>query len=150
MIIKIKYKEGVEEIKQAHPFEWYDLRAAEDVFIPYNEYKKIPLGVAMQLPEGYEAHVVPRSSTFEKYGIIFVNSIGVIDNKYCGDNDYWSFPAYCLKAFTFENGRYGSKIMKNERICQFRIVPIQPEITFEKVEHLQNEDRKGFGSTGWK
>lgn len=150
MEIKIKYKDGVEEIKQAHAGEWYDLRAAYDVFIPHGEYKKIDLGVAMELPEGYEAHVVPRSSTFEKYGIILANSFGVIDNKYCGDNDFWSFPALCIKQKTFENGRFGSKIYKNDRICQFRIMPQQPEITFKKVDHLGNDDRGGFGSSGTK
>ena len=103
------------------------------------EFMKIPLGVAMELPEGYEAHVVPRSSTFEKYGVIMTNSFGVIDNKYCGDNDFWSFPAYAVR---------DTWIMKNERICQFRIVKQQPEVTFLRVDKLGNEDRKGFGSSG--
>lgn len=139
MEIKVKYKDGVGEIWQAHPGEWFDLRAAEDVFITKGEFVKIPLGVAMELPEGYEAHVVPRSSTFEKYGIIMTNSFGVIDNKYCGDNDFWSFPAYAVR---------DSWIMKNERICQFRIVKQQPDVSFLRVDTLENEDRKGFGSSG--
>ena len=103
------------------------------------EYKMFPLGVAMQLPKGYEAIVVPRSSTFKKYGIILVNSFGIIDESFCGDNDEWQYLAYAMR---------DTHIPKNERICQFRIVKHQPEIELIEVEELGNQDRGGIGSTG--
>ena len=102
----------------------------------------------MQLPEGYEAHIVPRSSTFKNYGIIMTNSKGVIDNSYNGDNDIWRFPAYCLRGKDTKANIKGTFIEKNERICQFRIVKKQPELTFREVGYLGNEDRGGIGSTG--
>ena len=135
--IKIKYLADIEPLEQHG--DWIDLRAAEDVELKKGEYKLIPLGVAMQLPEGYEAHVLPRSSTFKKHKIILANSIGIIDNDYCGDGDEWHFPAYATED-TF--------IKKNDRICQFRIVKNQPEIMFEVVDILGNDDRGGLGSTG--
>lgn len=137
--IKIKIKAGLEGIMQAHVGEWYDLRASEDVTMRKGDYKRVSLGVAMQLPDGYEAHVLPRSSTFERYGILLTNGMGIIDNAYCGDNDWWSFPAYAVR---------DTRIRKNDRICQFRIMPVQPKVLFDNVEHLGNEDRHGFGSTG--
>lgn len=137
--IKIKYWNGMKEIMQAHPYEWYDLRAAQDVQFREGMYFNIPLGVAMELPEGYEAHILPRSSTFDKWGILMVNGMGIIDNRYNGDNDWWSFPAL---------GTRMRWVHKNDRICQFRIVPTQPMLEFLKVETLGNEDRKGFGSSG--
>ena len=119
--------------------DWIDLRAASDVALKKGEFKLIPLGVAMELPEGYEAHVVPRSSTYKNFGVIQTNSMGVIDESYCGDNDQWFFPAYALR---------DTKIHVNDRIAQFRIMENQPKIQFEEVEHLDNSDRGGFGSTG--
>jgi dUTP pyrophosphatase len=121
--------------------DWIDLRAAEDVVMKQGEFKLIPLGVAMDLPKGYEAHLVPRSSTFKNYGIIQTNHMGVIDETYCGDNDQWRFPAYALR---------DTEIHAGDRICQFRIMEHQPSIRFEEVESLDNEDRGGFGSTGRK
>ena len=103
------------------------------------EYRQIPLGVAMQLPEGYEALVIPRSSTYKKYGILLANSIGLIDNSYCGPDDEWSFPAYATRD-TF--------IAKDERICQFRILKNQPEVEIVTVSELKNPNRGGVGSTG--
>lgn len=99
----------------------------------------IPLGVAMELPHGYEALVAPRSSTFRKYGVILANSLGVIDESYKGDNDEWHFLAYAVR---------DTVIHKNERICQFRIIKHQPLILLKEVDHLGNEDRGGIGSTG--
>ena len=119
--------------------DWIDLRAAEDIDMKKGEFKLIPLGVAMELPRGYEAHVVPRSSTFKNFGIIQTNHQGVIDCSYCGDNDQWFMPAYALR---------DTQIHVNDRICQFRIVENQPKITFDEVEHLEHEDRGGIGSTG--
>ncbi|MGN1158996.1 MAG: dUTP diphosphatase [Lachnospiraceae bacterium] len=119
--------------------DWIDLRAAEDVTLKAGEFKLIPLGVAMQLPKGYEAHIVPRSSTFKNFGIIQTNHQGVIDCSYCGDNDQWFMPVYALR---------DTQIHLNDRICQFRIMENQPKITFDEVEVLGGTDRGGFGSTG--
>lgn len=119
--------------------DWIDLRASEDVELKAGEFKLIPLGVAMELPKGYEAHLVPRSSTFKNYGILQTNSCGIIDCSYCGDEDMWRMPVYATR---------DTVIHQNDRICQFRIVENQPKITFDEVESLGNADRGGFGSTG--
>lgn len=139
MIIKIKYLRDIEKIKEIAVGDWIDLRAAEDVAIKAGEYKMIPLGVAMELPTGYEALVAPRSSTFRKYGVLLANSIGVIDEAYKGDNDEWNFLAYAVR---------DTVIPKNERICQFRIIEHQPTVMFYEVDTLGNPDRGGIGSTG--
>lgn len=119
--------------------DWIDLRAAQDVVMKAGEFRLIPLGVAMQLPQGYEAHIVPRSSTFKNFGIIQTNHQGVIDCSYCGDHDQWFMPAYAVR---------DTEIHVNDRICQFRIMENQPRIRFEEAEHLNGADRGGFGSTG--
>jgi len=138
--IRIKYlTPDIDPVKEISQGDWIDLRAAEDVHIEKGEYRMIPLGVAMELPVGYEAIVAPRSSTFKHFGILMANSIGVIDESYCGDNDEWHFPAYATRA-TF--------IRKNDRICQFRILRHQDPVIFETVTELGNGDRGGFGSTG--
>lgn len=148
--INIKYHSDTDKLCNigGNKSNWIDLRAAEEVFIPEGDFKMISLGVSMQLPEGYEAHVVPRSSTFKNYGIIMTNSMGIIDNSYNGTNDIWRFPAYCLKGNTLRNGKLGAWIQKGDRICQFRIVKIQTDILFKEKEYLNEEDRGGFGSTG--
>ena len=138
-IIKVKYLKDIQKIERFNVGDWIDLRAAEDVTMKAGEYKMIPLGVAMELPKGYEALVAPRSSTFRKYGILLANSIGIIDEAYKGDNDEWNFLAYAVR---------DTKIRKNERICQFRIIQHQPLIHLQEVENLGNEDRGGIGSTG--
>ena len=139
-IIKIKYLSSeIDKIVKKDNGDWIDLRAAETVEMKAGEFKLIKLGVAMQLPKGYEAHMVPRSSTFKSWGIIQTNHQAVIDESYCGDNDEWRYPAYALR---------DTVINVNDRICQFRIVEKQPEINFEEVETLGNEDRGGIGSTG--
>ncbi|MBQ6753534.1 MAG: dUTP diphosphatase [Clostridia bacterium] len=119
--------------------DWIDLRAAEEIKMKAGEWKLIPLGVAIELPEGYEAHVVPRSSTFKNFGVIQTNSMGVIDTTYCGDNDQWFWPALAMR---------DTEIHVNDRICQFRIMSNQPQLEFVEVDHLDGEDRGGFGSTG--
>lgn len=140
--IIIKYFDPeIERIHKIAKGDWCDIRAAETVELKKGEFKLIPLGIAMQLPEGYEAHVVPRSSTFKNFGIVQTNSFGVIDNSYCGDNDQWFFPAYALR---------DTIIRKNDRICQFRIAKKQPDLEFEETDHLCNPDRGGHGSTGVK
>ena len=150
MKVKIKYHTDIEPLTYigGDKSNWIDLRAAETVFIPVGEYRLISLGVSMELPERYEAHVVPRSSTFKNYGIIQTNHMGVIDSSYKGDGDCWHFPAYCLVGKDIVNGQSGTLIRKNDRICQFRIMERQPDFTFEEVDWLGNEDRGGIGSTG--
>lgn len=137
--IKIKYLRDIQKVERFNIGDWIDLRAAEDVMIDKGKYKLIPLGVAMELPQGYEALVAPRSSTFKKHGILLANSIGIIDESYKGDNDEWHFPAYAVK---------DTVIHKNERICQFRIIQHQPMIHLLEVDALGNADRGGIGSTG--
>ena len=132
-IDKIDYVGGTEKSN------WIDLRAAEEVSLQAGETKLIPLGVGMKLPQGYEAHIVPRSSTHKNYGIIQANHFGVIDNSYCGDGDQWMFPAYALRDTT---------IHINDRICQFRIEKNQPVISFIEVNRLYDANRGGIGSTG--
>lgn len=139
MKIKVKYHADIDRIQKINIGDWIDLRASEDIELKNGEFKIIPLGVSMQLPKGYEALVVPRSSTFKNFGIISANSIGVIDNSYCGDNDIWKFPAIALR---------DTVIKKNERICQFRIIANQPKFKVEEVLVLDNADRGGIGSTG--
>ena len=119
--------------------DWIDLRSSEDVDLKKGEFRLIRLGVAMKLPDGYEAHMVPRSSTFRNYGIIQTNHMGVIDNSYCGDNDEWKYPVYAVR---------DTHISRGDRLCQFRIIKNQPPLLFEEVEHLGGPDRGGFGSTG--
>lgn len=139
--IKIKYHADIEHIKKIEQGDWIDLRAAEDVNLKFGQSKVISLGVSMELPDGYEAHVAPRSSTFKNFGIILVNGIGIIDNSYCGNDDIWMFPALCMN-------QEGTVIKKGDRICQFRIVKKQPEIRFTEVENLNKKNRGGIGSTG--
>lgn len=139
MKIKVKYHTDILPLEMNEKGDWVDLRAAEDMKLWGGYYYYIPLGISVELPEGYEAHVAPRSSTFKNWGIIQTNSVGVIDNSYCGDNDIWMMPVYATR-FT--------EIKKNDRVCQFRIVEKQPHLEFETVDHLGNEDRGGFGSTG--
>ena len=139
--IKVKYfVDGIDELCYvAGKSDCIDLHAAEDVDMKAGEFRLIPLGVAIELPEGYEAHIVPRSSTFKNFGIIQTNHCGIIDESYCGPNDWFYMPAYVLR---------GTVIHVNDRICQFRIEKHQPTISFEEVDHLNGEDRGGIGSTG--
>ena len=140
MTMKVKYKEGVKPIVRAYDGEWFDLRAAKDYSLVKGDLLKIDLGVAIELPEGYEAIIRPRSSTAFEYGMLMACS-GVIDHMYCGDEDWWNFGAYVIRS---------GQIKKNDRICQFRIQKQQPsvaELNIETVEHLGNRNRGGFGST---
>lgn len=139
--IQIKYfSDQIEKLRYIDgKSDWIDLRAAQDVELKAGEYRLIPLGVGMKLPAGYEAHVVPRSSTFKNFGIIQTNHYGVIDESYCGDHDQWHVPVYALR---------DTVIHVNDRICQFRIMKHQPSIRFEETDALSETDRGGFGSTG--
>lgn len=141
--------------------DWIDLRADETVEFKSPritdktvvfDNKMIPLGVAMKLPEGFEAIIAPRSSTFKKKRLIQTNSIGVIDETYCGDTDEWKLPVVALEK---------SAVIKGDRICQFRIQLSQKatflqklkwlfssSIELVKVDSLDSESRGGFGTTG--
>ena len=141
MQIQIRYFTGqIEPLRYVDgKSDWIDLRAAETVELKAGEFRLIPLGVAMKLPEGYEALVAPRSSTFKNYGVLQANSLGIVDESYCGDNDQWRWPAYAVRDTVIRAG---------ERICQFRIIEHQPKLEFCPVERLTGADRGGFGSTG--
>ncbi len=141
MKIQVRYHGDVPPLEKLPQGDWIDLRAAETVEMRAGDYRLIPLGVSMRLPKGYEAHVAPRSSTFKKWGILMTNSIGIIDESYCGDGDQWYFSAVALR---------DTRIEKNDRICQFRIVKKMPDVALETVEFLFAPDRGGFGSTGEK
>lgn len=139
--IKIKYfSDEIERLTYIDgKSDWIDMRASEEVVLKAGDFALIPLGVAMELPEGYEAHLVPRSSTFKTWGLLQTNSMGVVDGSYCGDNDMWRMPVYATR---------DSVVHVNDRIAQFRIVKNQPPLVFEETAHLGNTDRGGFGSTG--
>lgn len=140
MKVRIKYfGDDLVRLEKIAVGDLIDLRVAKDVFLKQGEFALLPLGVAMELPKGYEAHVYPRSSTPSKFGVMMANSVGIIDESYCGDNDEWKAPVIAIR---------DTYIEKNSRICQFRIVEHQPEIEFEEVVTLGNEDRGGIGSTG--
>ncbi len=141
MEIQIKYfTDKIEPLKYIDgKSDWIDLRAAEEVNFVKGDFKLIPFGIAMKLPEGYEAHVVPRSSTFKNFGLLQVNSCGVIDESYSGDGDQWYAPMFATR---------NTVVHVNDRICQFRIFRHQPPIEFSEVERLEGPDRGGFGSTG--
>lgn len=142
MQINVRYC-GSPEIKMIAEGEWIDLYTCEDIMLAQGESALISLGIAMQLPDGWEANIVPRSSTFNKFGVIQTNHYGVIDTSYCGDNDIWKFGAYATRD-TF--------IPKGSRICQFRLNrtmrAVAGDVQFNAVESLNNKDRGGFGTTG--
>lgn len=138
--ILVRYhNDNIDKIEKISKGDWIDLRAAETVELKAGDFKIISLGVSMKLPEGYEAHIVPRSSTFKKWGILQTNHMGVIDNSYSGDNDIWGMPVLAMR---------DTVIHENDRICQFRIVKRMEQVEMEQVDHLEGADRGGFGSTG--
>lgn len=140
--LKVKYfDKEIEKIQKINKGDWIDLRSAADIFLTKGQFALIPLGVGMVLPEGYEAHIAPRSSTFKNWKILQVNSVGVVDNSYSGDADQWMMPVYATE---------DTEIKKNDRICQFRIIEKMPELEIEDVKHLNDKSRGGFGSTGQK
>jgi dUTP pyrophosphatase len=142
MQLKIKYFDPeLIRIEQKKNSDWIDLRSAINIEFQSGESKLIPLGIAIELPKGYEAHIVPRSSTFKNFGILQTNSTGIVDESYKGNNDQWFYSAIAMR---------NTKINKNDRICQFRIIKKQPNLEIIEVETLENKDRQGFGSTGIK
>ena len=141
MVIQVRYHGDIPPLEKLPQGDWIDLRAAERVEMKAGEYKLISLGVSMKLPKGYEAHLLSRSSTFKKWGVIQANGMGIIDESYCGDNDIWRYSALAMRDTVIEKG---------DRICQFRIMEKMPEVTLETVEFLDGPDRGGIGSTGEK
>lgn len=139
LAIQVRYHADIPPLEKLPQGDWIDLRAAETVDMKAGEFRLISLGVSMRLPAGYEAHVAPRSSTFKKWGILMTNSVGVIDESYCGDNDLWYFSAVALR---------DTHIEKGDRICQFRLMKKMPEVSLETVAFLESPDRGGIGSTG--
>jgi dUTP pyrophosphatase len=139
LTIKIKYFDEVCKIEKFEAGDWIDLHARVNKPLTSGEFYLVPLGVAMELPEGYEAHIKPRSSTFAKFGVIQVNGVGTVDNSFSGDNDEWFMPVYAIRK---------TLINKGDRLCQFRIVEKMEPVRFKVVETLGNPDRGGHGSTG--
>jgi dUTP pyrophosphatase len=138
--LKIKYfNKELPKLTKIEKGDWIDLRAAKTVQLKKDEFALIPLGVAIELPEGFEAHIVARSSTFKHFGIIQTNSMGVVDESYKGNEDQWFFPAFALR---------DTEIHAGDRICQFRIMEKMPSIVFKEVEELVHQNRGGHGSTG--
>ncbi|HJF36890.1 MAG TPA: deoxyuridine 5'-triphosphate nucleotidohydrolase [Clostridium perfringens] len=154
MIIRIKYFDKATKLKKITKGNWIDVYANKDVFVKCGERAMVPLGFALELPEGWEGHLAPRSSTFKTWGIIQTNSVGVVDDTYIGDNDQWHMPVYCLQGKDIESENReevkGTWIRKGDKIGQFRIMEVMPEIEFEEVESFGNKDRGGFGTTGRK
>lgn len=140
MKIKVKYfSDKIDKIKQTENGDRIDLRSAENVKLRAGESAIIKLGIGMILPDGYEAQIVPRSSTYKNWKIIQTNSLGVIDNSYSGDDDQWGMPVLAIE---------DTEIHINDRICQFRIKEKMPKVEIVEVEHLNPTSRGGFGSTG--
>ena len=158
MKMRIKYFDGATKMEKIAKGNWIDVYSNADIFVPVGEKAMIPLGFALELPQGWEGHLAPRSSTFKTWGIIQTNSVGVVDDTYIGDNDQWHMPVYCLTANCKVNeneiptvdGRQGVWIRKGDKIGQFRIMEVMPEIEFDEVESFGNADRGGFGTTGVK
>ena len=170
MKMRIKYFEGAKKLEKISKGNWIDVYVNKDVFVPEGERAMIPLGFALELPQGWEGHLAPRSSTFKTWGIIQTNSVGVVDDTYIGDNDQWHMPVYCLQGkdtniievydesitdlsgnkYKIKKEIKGTWIHKGDKIGQFRIMEVMPEIEFEEVEVFNNKDRGGFGSTGTK
>lgn len=150
MKIRIKYFDDATRLKKIAKGNWIDVYANKDMFIKEGERAMIPLGFALELPNGWEAHLAPRSSTFKTWGIIQTNSVGVVDDTYIGDNDQWHMPVYCLQGKDLDEGIIGTFIKKGDKVGQFRIMEVMPEIEFDEVESFGNSDRGGFGSTGRK
>ena len=158
MELKIRYFEGAKKLEKFSHGNWIDVYANKDVFVEKNSRAMIPLGFALELPKGWEGHLAPRSSTFKTWGVIQTNSVGVVDDTYIGNEDQWHMPVYCLdpkdrieedvKGSDYKKVTHGSWIRKGDKIGQFRIMPVMPEISFVEVESLDNTNRGGFGTTG--
>ena len=140
---KLKIKYHVKEREKLRYIDgksdWIDLRVAENVSMKQGEYRLISMGISVEIPKGYEMLIVPRSSAYKNFGILQTNAMGVVDESFCGDNDIIHMPILAMR---------DTEIHINDRIGQFRLMPHQPEVHFIEVDHLDNEDRGGFGTTG--
>jgi dUTP pyrophosphatase len=145
--MRVKYFEGATKLQKITKGNWIDVFANKDIFVPVGERAMIPLGFALELPQGWEGHLAPRSSTFKTWGIIQTNHVGVVDDTYIGDNDQWHMPVYCLQGKGYQDCVEGTMILKGDKIGQFRIMEVMPEIEFDEVESFGNTDRGGFGTT---
>ena len=155
MKLRVKYLENATKMEKIIKGNWIDVYAYQDTFVPEGERAMINLGFALELPQGWEGHLAVRSSTFKTWGIIQTNGVGIVDDTYIGDNDIWHMPVYCLQGKDVEwisetTGKQGTWIRKGDKIGQFRIMEVMPEIEFKEVESFGNADRGGFGSTGIK
>ena len=150
LTIRIKYFDNATKLKKITKGNWIDVYANKEVFVKEGDRAMIPLGFALELPNGWEGHLAPRSSTFKTWGIIQTNSVGVVDDTYIGDNDQWHMPVYCLQGKDSVDGQLGTIIRKGDKIGQFRIMEVMPQIEFEEVDSFGNADRGGFGTTGIK
>ena len=137
----IYHNPNMPKLEKIDKGDWIDLRASVGGSFKAGDFALIDLGVSMRLPDGYEAHIAPRSSTFKNWGIIQTNSIGVVDNSYSGTNDVWKMPCFFTRDTVIE---------PNDRICQFRIVKKMEPVSFTEVTGLNSTDRGGFGSSGRK
>lgn len=163
--MRIKYFEGATKLEKISKGNWIDVYANKDIFVPLGERAMIPLGFALELPNGWEGHLAPRSSTFKTWGLIQTNHVGVVDDSYIGDNDQWHMPVYCLQSkdkgesIEIIKNSWGQEIpnvivvkgtwvKQGDKIGQFRVMEVMPNIEFEEVEEFGNKDRSGFGSTG--
>lgn len=158
MKIYIKYFSKKYKLNYSKKGDWIDLLTIDKTtFSSYSPFQLIDLNIALKLPKGFEAIVVPRSSTFMKHHILQANSVGVIDNSYCGDKDIWKFPAFFVNLLNVEE----YTIPAGTRLCQFRIQPSQfatiwtkfkwiftQKLRFIEVERLEEKSRGGFGTTG--
>jgi len=144
MILELKVKYHVLDLIKIEKIEkgdWIDLRSAYDYHIEQGDFRLIDLGVSVKVPSGYEMHILPRSSTFKIWGILQINSMGILDESFCGESDIVKMPIYATRE---------SYIKKNDRVCQFRVVEKMPQILITEVEHMTDNPRGGFGSTGTK
>lgn len=158
--MKIRYFEGATKLQKISKGNWIDVYSNKDVFVEKNTRAMIPLGFALELPKGWEGHLAPRSSTFKSWGIIQTNHVGIVDDSYVGNEDQWHMPVYCLdpkdkieeevKGSEYKKVTYGTWIRKGDKIGQFRVMEVMPEIEFEEVDFLTGENRGGFGTTGVK
>ena len=143
MEAKLKIKYHVKELEKLRYIDgksdWIDLRVAENVSMKQGEYRLISMGISVEIPKGYEMLIVPRSSAYKNFGILQTNAMGVVDESFRGDNDIIHMPILAMR---------DTEIHINDRIGQFRLMPHQPEVHFIEVDHLDNEDRGGFGTTG--
>lgn len=146
--MNIKYFEGATKLEKVEKGNWIDVYARKDVFVEHNQRAMIPLGFALELPEGWEGHLAPRSSTFKSWGVIQTNSVGVVDDTYIGNDDEWHMPVYCLTPKDTYGDSEGTWIRQGDKIGQFRIMEVMPPIKFIEVDELTNENRGGFGTSG--